>query len=436
MFRLFASHPAARLLLALPLLAAVASCGNDSGAIITVPNSVVVADLRGDGVLDVAVASAQIDETGLTQKPGLLGIILNNPSTPGDFGGLTSYIASGAPPSGLAVGDLSGTGTHDMVVANLNAATVAVFMETSATSGTYSAAKTITLATGSQPNDVQIADINGDGLPDLIIADNTGVVTYLLQNPASPGNFLPGVSLPITNPAITAEGLPTRAISVAVGDLNGDGLPDLAVTSFDAYGDDGEVTIYFQDPTQAGTFLTTPTVISAPGEPSQIRVADVNQDGSKDIVVALQGLGANSANTNADGSASPEANEGAMVILQNTGSGAGTFAAGVVYPATAGVISLDIGDLNADGLPDIAMCSIYPEGSGSIIVLTQDPTAPGTFLAGPDYAGLGQPVSIVIGDMDNDGLPDLVTADATSAAWLKNQASAPGTFISQGQIGY
>ncbi len=64
-------QPAARLIALLPVFV-LASCGNDNGAIITVPNSVVVADTRNNGVNDVAVVSAQIDETGLTQKPGLL----------------------------------------------------------------------------------------------------------------------------------------------------------------------------------------------------------------------------------------------------------------------------------------------------------------------------------------------------------------------------
>jgi FG-GAP-like repeat len=425
MFRLFARHPASRLLLVLPLLA-MASCGNDSGAVITVPNSVVVADLMGNGVQDVVVAAGQIDETGLTQQPGLMGTIMNSPSSPGSFSGITNYVSSSAPPSGLAVGDLTGTGTHDIVVANLNDDTLAIFLETSATSGIYNQAKTISLPAGSNPNDVQIADLNGDGLPDLVVANNVGNVMVLLAT--SPGAYTVATTIPITNPLITAEGLPTRAVSVAVGDLNGDGLPDLAVTSFDEYGDYGLISIYFQNPTTPGTFTAQPT-IQALGEPSQIKIADVNQDGANDLVVALQGLGANYATVAA------EANEGAMVLLQNTGSAAGTFAAPVIYPAYSGVISLAIGDLNNDGLPDIAMCSLYPEGQGYIVTLLQVAGAPGTFGAPTDYVGLGQPVSIVIADINNDGLNDLVTADATSAVWLENQATTPGTFISQGQIG-
>ena len=426
MFRFSARHAAARLAVFLPAFLLVSCGGNNLGAVITVPNWVVVADLNGDGLPDVAVVAAQIDETGLTQKPGLLGINVNLASAPGTFGVGTNYPTSISPPSGLAVGDLSGTGTHDMVVANLNAGTLSVFKETSPTSAAYGKATTITLGGG--PNDVEIADLNGDGLPDIIVADNTGKVTYLLQNPASPGTFLAAVSLPITN----------RAISVAVGDLNGDGLPDLAVTSFDASGDSGQVTLYFQDPAHPGTFLTTPLIIPALGEPSQILIRDMNQDGVNDIVIACQGTGGLANSTAAAGTtAYAEAQYGAMVILQNSAT-PGTFATPITYTGTVGNISLAVGDLNNDGLPDIAMVSLYPQGQGAIATLMQDPANPGTFLLPATYGANGQPVSVAIADFDHDGNPDLVAADATSAVWYKNfpaTSTAAQTFTFQAQIG-
>ena len=423
MSRFSAHRPTYRLLLVLPLLA-LCSCGNDNlGAVITVPNSVVVSDLNGDGTLDVAVVAAQIDQTGLTQPPGLLGTMLNIKATPGLFSPAVQYETSSAPPSGLAVGDIVGNGSHDLVSANFNAGTLSLFTETSPTSAVYNKATSITV--GGHPNDVQIADINGDGLPDLIVADDTGKVTYLLQSSTSPGTFLPPVSLPITN----------RGIAVAVGDLNGDGLVDLAVTSFDVNGDFGLVTIYFQDPSHPGTFLPTPATIVALGEPVQIRIADVNGDGAKDLVIACQGLGA-AGNPTADPSSSAYAESlfGAMVILQNSAT-PGTFATPVMYAAVEGTLSLAVADLNGDGLPDIAIVSLYPQGQGYVATLMQDPSAPGTFLGAATYAGFGQPVSIVIGDMDNDGLPDLVTADGTGAVWYKNLNATPGSFAIQAQIG-
>ena len=423
MSRFLAPHPAYRLLLVLPLLA-LGSCGSDNlGAVITVPNSVVVADLSGDGLLDVAVVAAQIDQTGLTQPPGLLGTMMNVQSTPGIFQNAVQYETSASPPSGLAVGDLTGTGSHDLVVANFNAGTLSLFIETSPTSAVYN--KAVNINVGGHPNDVQMADLNGDGLPDLIVADDTGKVTYLIQNSASPGTFLPAVSMPVTN----------RGISVAVGDLNGDGLPDIAVSSFDVNGDFGLVTIYWQDPSNPGTFLSTPATIVTLGEPSQLRIADVNQDGSKDLVLACQGLGA-AGDPTADPSSSAFAESlyGAMVILQNAGS-PGTFGQPIMYTGVQGNLSLSIGDLNNDGLPDIALTSLYPQGQGYVVTLMQDPTTPGTFIDAATYAGSGQPVSIVIGDLDKDGLADLIVADATGAVWYKNLTANPGTFAVEAQIG-
>src|SRR5580658_4035503 len=97
MSRFSARRPRSRLLLLLPLLA-LGSCRNDNlGAVITVPNSVVVADLNGDGLLDVAVVAAQVDQTGLTQPPGLLGTMMNVQATPGLFQAAVQYETSASP---------------------------------------------------------------------------------------------------------------------------------------------------------------------------------------------------------------------------------------------------------------------------------------------------------------------------------------------------
>ena len=181
-------------------------------------------------------------------------------------------------------------------------------------------------------------------------------------------------------------------------------------------------------------------------EPSQILIRDINEDGVNDIVIACQGLGgAADSNAATDGEttvpvqqALAEAQFGAMVILQNSAT-PGTFATPVVYPSVQGSIALAIADLDGDGLPDIAMVSIYPQGQGYVSTIFQDPANHGAFLPpGPPYAGVGQPVSIAIGDMDGDGLPDLVTADGTAAYWYKNfpaTATTTLTFGLQSQIG-
>jgi hypothetical protein len=124
-------------------------------------------------------------------------------------------------------------------------------------------------------NVIAIADVNGDGLQDLIITDPgpTGgaapTVSVLLQDAAHPGQFLapvPYTTLPYS-----------LSQSIVVADMNGDGLPDLVIG-----GTDG-VSVFLQDATKPGAFLAR-TDYNAPNA-SQIAVADVNADGLPDIVV-------------------------------------------------------------------------------------------------------------------------------------------------------
>jgi len=104
----------------------------------------------------------------------------------------------------------------------------------------------VTFPAGAQPQAVRIADVNGDGLPDLVVAnrgvgsDGTGApgVSVLLQDATHPGSFL----APIT------YSTPWGAIDVAVGDLNGDGHPDIAVA------DGNSATVMIQSATSPGTF--------------------------------------------------------------------------------------------------------------------------------------------------------------------------------------
>ena len=77
------------------------------------------------------------------------------------------YPTTNLDPSSIAVADLTGSGSLDMVVANVFGS-VSVYMHGS-TPGTFMAA--VDVPTGGAPNQVVIGDINGDGLPDMVLAD-------------------------------------------------------------------------------------------------------------------------------------------------------------------------------------------------------------------------------------------------------------------------
>jgi hypothetical protein len=82
--------------------------------------------------------------------------------------------ATGANPFSVTAADVSGDGKPDLIVANFNANTVSVLLNTTAPGATTSSfAAQQTFATGTNPYSVTVADVNGDGMPDLIVANVT-----------------------------------------------------------------------------------------------------------------------------------------------------------------------------------------------------------------------------------------------------------------------
>lgn len=239
------------------------------------PNQVVVGDLNGDGKPDLVVADLSPNGNAI--------VLLQNPAAPGTFLAPVD-LPTGNYTSGVAIGDLNGDGKPDIVAAtydaNGNNGAVYIFFQSATAPGTFLAP--VSYPAGAQPQAVKIADVNGDGLPDIIVAnygpgsDGTGMsgVTVLLQDAAHPGTFL----APVTYPT------PFGAVDVAVADLNGDGRPDLVVASLGPP-PTGAVSVLLQSSTQVGVF-TQAAVYPGFGHPLGLAIADLNGDGHPDIAVA------------------------------------------------------------------------------------------------------------------------------------------------------
>jgi hypothetical protein len=378
---------------------------------VNVPNSIAIADVNGDGVPDLLVATTA--DQGLLSNPGFANVILGSKSSPGTFDAGVQYATTGTDPSGIAVTDLTGSGHLDLIVSNSSSGSISVFMH-GATPGAYLPA--VNIVTGGQPNQVVAGDLTGSGANrDLALADNSpsGNAIILVHDAANPGQFLAPIMLPTNN----------YTPSVAIGSI-GNGKVAVVAATYDIYGNNGAVYVFVETSTAPVAFAAAVT-FPAGAQPQAVRIADVNGDGLPDLIVANLGPGA-------DGTGIP----GVSVLLQDS-MHPGTFLAPATYPTPGGAVDVAVGDLNKDGRPDLVVASYDPDFTGGVSVLLQNaaPAPAGTFGAATVYLGFGQPLSVAIADLNGDGHPDIAVADGTSATVLFQVASAPGTFAAPVQVG-
>jgi hypothetical protein len=299
------------------------------------------ADLTGDHLLDVV--SASYDD-------GTLTVFFNNSAAPGTFGSPVILSSPGA--SQVAIADMNGDGLPDLVSADFN---VSLFLQTAP--GTF--ASPVALYSGGA-NWVAVGDLNGDGQPDVALTDAVGVKVLLHTGAAGSVTYAAPVSVftQSVNPGITGANL------IASADVNGDGLNDLVITDPGPVGSPPTVNILLQDAAHPGTFLS-PITYQLPGDsvPQSIVVADVNADGHPDIVIG----------------GSTE-----LSVFLQIAAAPGTFSAAANYPVTQ-ASEIAVADVNGDGLVDIVVPVgvSHPIVSGIVTnnpgVLLQVAGAPGTF---------------------------------------------------------
>jgi hypothetical protein len=274
----------------------------------------------------------------------------------------------------VAVADFNGDGRLDLVVANQGSppdfmdGSVSVLLGNG--DGSFQAARNI--PTGISPEAVAVGDFNGDGIADLAVANyGSNNLSVLLGN--GDGSF--------QSPRSFAAG--SGPFSVAVGDFDRDGTPDLAVANFDS----GDVSVLLGN--GDGSFQAARSFAAGIG-PNSVAVGDFNGDGRLDLAVANIGV-------------SYGGGSSLSVLL---GNGDGTFQAALNLNAGSGPDAVAVGDFNGDGLLDLGVAD-YFGNNVSVLLGNGD----GTFQAARSFAtGIG-PVSVAVGDFNGDGLLDLAVAN-------------------------
>jgi hypothetical protein len=397
------------------LLVGLAGCHDDDDEYYPpydVPNSVGIVDMNGDGRNDVVAAFTHVD--GRYPNRGYASVILQSPTpaAPGSFlRGVDSAI--GFNPSTLAVANIDNVGGADFAVANANSGTVSVLLQ-SGTTGVIGSINT--LNAGGVPFDVALGQLDNNGLTDVVVANAArSSISVFYQETATPGTFAAPITLDVGN-------LSTAA---AIGDVDGDGFNDIVVANQDPGGNSGRVSIFYSTTNVPPVTFATRVDLPAGTEPIAVKIADVDGDGFADLVVANEGGGSLGLGSS-----------GVTVILQDSNV-ARTFLAPTTYATARGTTAVAVGDVNGDGRVDLVTANRGGSWTGTVSVLMQSSAVglEGVFLSAVNYVGDCEPLGIDIGDLNGDTFPDIAIADGKRATVMFNSATTPGLFAARVRIG-
>jgi uncharacterized protein (TIGR03437 family) len=330
------------------------------------PSGGVAGDFNGDGRTDLAV----------TEGSGKVAVLLNS-ATGLQLSG--TFSSGGAVPGPIVAADFNGDGKPDLAVVNAPSddrttpGNLTIFF--GAGNGAFQLAHTY--SAGSLPSRVAVADLNGDGKPDLVVTDQSDPFVTPRVN-GSVYVFLNDGTGGFQTPVKLAAGV--YPYSVWAGDLNGDGKPDLVVASSTA---SAGYTLWVLLGNGDGS-LQAATSVSTLYGPSGVVIRDFNGDGKADLVVS-HCCGATD-----------------MTYLQ--GKGDGTFLTEAHFNGGANPFAVAAGDLNGDGRPDLIIGGTQPlsltpllNNAAPAIAVTSaasyanPPVAPGMLAViwwdgGPDFA--------------------------------------------------
>lgn len=321
-----------------------------------------------------------------------------DPSSP-EFEQVVIHV--GKSPGPISIADLNHDGKLDIVVGNMDEGTVSVLLGDGR--GHFTPAPGSPFPCNANPNDIAIADMNGDGHPDLVIANTqTPYITILLGD--GKGGFRPSAHSPFATKSYP------HPHGVVVGDFAGDDKPAVVT---DSWGHD-QILLIPSD--GKGNLILPGKFFSADlHTDSGVGAADFNKDGNLDIVTVNQsgnGVG----------------------LLLGDGKGGFVKAPGSPFPAGDTPWMFAVGDVNGDGNPDVAVIPYErdmrdPKQLGVRVLLGDGKGGLNPMPGSPfSLAGCRGPNRVRIGDIRGNGLHDVVVSCAENDKLFFFMGTKNGTF--------
>jgi len=359
--------------------AAVPTAGTTSvfSGVVGTITDVVTADFNGDLILDLAAA------TSGGQVVVALGV--GN----GTFVSQTP-INIGTGPLSIATGNFNGDAAVDLVTGDGFSDSVTILLNNNDGTGNFTALPSIPIP-GLSPNDLEAADLNGDGFDDIAVADVGAIVDlgFILTTGSGPGVF--------QTPTTQQSGV--AGTQLVVGDF--DGLPGLDIVTSSRFTFGGPWTLLTNN--GAGQFTARTPGFTSSGAASRVASGDIDGNGTLDVVLLETFGGVDQAQ-----------------VYSNDGSGNFTLTTTVSLPANTGEI--DLVDFNLDGFLDIVVSDDMGAGSVSVAIRNADGTfqTPVSSASGTVASGF----AMVVGDFDNDGDSDILQVDASDNIGVVNNPTA------------